>query len=51
MHEKDIDGVIGLLNMGIIVCNATNTDLVHIPVEDAREILTYLEDLKTLMKG
>ena len=49
--EKDIDGVIGQLNMGILICNATNTDLVYIPVEDAREILMYLEDLKTLTKG
>lgn len=49
MDVESINGLIGQLNLGIIICEATNTDLVHLPQEDVRELIVCLETLKNYM--
>ena len=45
MDEESINGLIGQLNLGLIISD----DLVSIPVEDVKEILVCLETLKNYM--
>lgn len=50
MDEEMVDGLTGSLNLGLIICQATNDDLVHIPREDAKELLICLELLKNYIR-
>ena len=45
MDEESINGLIGQLNLGLIISD----DLVSIPAEDVKEILVCLETLKNYM--
>ena len=42
MDEESINGLIGQLNLGLMISD----DLVSIPAEDAKEIIICLETLK-----
>ena len=46
MDIKDLCGLIGQLNLGLIIADGTNDDLVHLPVEDVRGIVKWLEAYK-----
>ena len=47
-----VNGLIGQLNLGLIISKASDGDLVSIPNEDAEELLICLETLKNyIQKG
>ena len=46
--EYSVEDLIGMLNLGVIIANGNNNDMVSIPKEAALEIVTYLQDLRTL---
>ena len=49
MDADSVESLIGQLNLGIIICEATNTGLVHLPQEDVKELIVCLETLKNYM--
>lgn len=52
MDEEMVNGLIGALNLGLIIANATDGDLVSIPKEDVQELLICLETFKNyIQKG
>lgn len=50
MNEEMINGLIGTLNLGVIISDAKGDDLVHIPQEDVLEIIMCLNDLKNYIQ-
>lgn len=48
--EYSIQDLISMINHGLMVCNATNTTLVHLDVNAAREIRIFLEDLQMMLQ-
>lgn len=51
MNEEMVNDLIGQLNLSLTLAGKA-ADLIHIPVEDARELVTCLELLKTyISKG
>lgn len=48
--EEMADGLIGALNLGLIIAQATDSDLVSIPREDANELLICLKTLKNYIR-
>ena len=49
MDEERINGLIGQLNLALIISNAADGDLITLPNEDAKELLICLETLKNYM--
>ena len=50
MNEDSIKGLIGTLNLGLIIAQAKDDDFVHITVEDAIELRLCMEKLKKLLE-
>lgn len=50
MDEEMVNGLIGALNLGLIIANATDGDLVSIPKGDVQELLICLETLKNFIQ-
>lgn len=46
MSEEMVNGLIGQLNLGLIISNGRGDDMVSIPNEDVMELLLCLESLK-----
>ena len=49
MMEFTIEDLVKILRNGVKMCAATDTTLVHITVEAAREAAYYLEDFAMLI--
>ena len=39
---EDLKGLIGQLNLGLVIAEGTKDDLVHLPVEDVKGIVRWL---------
>ena len=50
MNEDNVKGLIGTLNLGLIIANASDDDFVHITVEDVTELLLCMEKLKNILE-
>lgn len=50
MNEDNVRGLIGTLNLGLIIANAKDDDFVHITVEDAIEMRLCMEKLKKFLE-
>ena len=46
--EYTVTDLIGMLNLGLIIAYGTNEDKFNIPVDAAKELIVYLENLKLL---
>ena len=50
-EEYGIDGLIGMLNLAMIIANGKNEPFVSIPKEGAIEMVACLEQLEALQKA
>ena len=46
MNEEMVNGLIGQLNLGLIISKASDSDLVSIPNEDVAELLICLDAMR-----